>query len=437
MSLSKNPAFNLKAVLQETNIAADTLRAWERRYGLPMPHRTAGGHRHYSQYDIETIKWLLARQAEGLSISRAVDSWNKKIASGIDPLAGATSQLPSTPPAIDLPLGANLDFLRSLWLSACLEFNETKAEEVLNQAFALHSIESVCLELLQRALSEIGDQWLENRASVQQEHFTSALAIRRMNTLISASPAPTRKQTILVGCPAEEAHTFTPLLISFFLRRRGFNVIYLGANVPDERFEETVNFVRADLVVLVAQQLITAATLQKTAHMLSQHNIPVAFGGRIFALQPQIFRNITGFYLGSKIKDSFEQIEDLASTKVKSPQAIPVAQKYRMAATEFQLHRSNIEAALNQSIDSLGNSEEAMKTASKFLGDNIIAALHLGDITLVDDELDWVRTLLKANHVSEIALTEYIKLYANAVTSNIGSSGRLISEWLNKLANLD
>ena len=437
MSLSKNPAFNLKAVLQETNIAADTLRAWERRYGLPMPQRTAGGHRHYSQYDIETIKWLLARQSEGLSISHAVDSWNEKIASGTDPLAVATSQSLSTPTTLKLPSETNMDTLRALWLSACLEFNEAKAEEVLNQAFALHSIESVCIELLQRGLSEIGDQWLENQASVQQEHFTSALAIRRMNTLISASPAPTRKQTILVGCPAEEAHTFTPLLISFFLRRRGFNVIYLGANVPDERFEETVNFVRADLVVLVAQQLITAASLQKTAHMLAQHNIPVAFGGRIFALQPQIFRNITGFYLGSKIKDSFEQIEDLASTKVKSPQAIPVAQKYETAATEFQLHRSNIEATLNQFIDSLGNSEEAMKTATKFLGDNIIAALHLGDISLVEGELDWVKTLIKANHIPEIALTEYIKMYAKAVDSNINDSGRLISEWLNKLAHSD
>ena len=70
MSISKNPAFNLKAVLQETNIAADTLRAWERRYGLPMPERTEGGHRLYSQYDIETIKWLLARQKIGRASCR-------------------------------------------------------------------------------------------------------------------------------------------------------------------------------------------------------------------------------------------------------------------------------------------------------------------------------------------------------------------------------
>ena len=84
---STTPAYNLKVVLKETGLAADTLRAWERRYGLPVPERSAGGHRMYSQRDIETIKWLMARQEEGLSISRAVDLWNEHNASGADPLA--------------------------------------------------------------------------------------------------------------------------------------------------------------------------------------------------------------------------------------------------------------------------------------------------------------------------------------------------------------
>ena len=64
----------------------DTLRAWERRYGLPQPKRTAGGHRLYSQRDIDTLKWLVARQNEGMSISRAVELWNRLKEEGQDPL---------------------------------------------------------------------------------------------------------------------------------------------------------------------------------------------------------------------------------------------------------------------------------------------------------------------------------------------------------------
>src|SRR5215210_4253986 len=69
------PIYNLKAVVQETGLKPDTLRAWERRYGLPEPQRTDSGHRLYSQNDINMLKWLGLRQAEGMSISRAVELW--------------------------------------------------------------------------------------------------------------------------------------------------------------------------------------------------------------------------------------------------------------------------------------------------------------------------------------------------------------------------
>src|SRR5512137_1637725 len=75
---NEKPLYNLKVVLKETGIKADVLRAWERRYGLPTPQRSAGGHRLYSQQDIATIKWLIARQNEGLSISNAVTLWREK-----------------------------------------------------------------------------------------------------------------------------------------------------------------------------------------------------------------------------------------------------------------------------------------------------------------------------------------------------------------------
>ncbi len=70
--------------MQETGLKPDTLRAWERRYGIPEPDRSGGGHRLYSQHDINTLKWLLARQEEGLSISRAVALWHSLMDEGRD-----------------------------------------------------------------------------------------------------------------------------------------------------------------------------------------------------------------------------------------------------------------------------------------------------------------------------------------------------------------
>ena len=47
--IGDTPLYNLKAVIHETGLSPETLRAWERRYGLLKPQRSPGGHRLYSQ----------------------------------------------------------------------------------------------------------------------------------------------------------------------------------------------------------------------------------------------------------------------------------------------------------------------------------------------------------------------------------------------------
>ena len=350
--ISTTPAFNLKVVLKETGIAADTLRAWERRYGLPMPQRSAGGHRLYSQRDIEIIKWLMKRQEDGLSISRAVDLWNEQLASGTDPLAGVVPTASTLPSPSQSP-DTTLDALRAQWIEACLNFSEYSAEQILNQAFSLFPIESVCLDILQKGMSEIGKRWYENRASVQQEHFASALAMRRLDALLNASPAPTRQHILLVGCPPEEWHAFTPLLLALLLRRRGLNVIYLGADIPADRFTDTIKNIKAHLVVLVAQQLVTAATLQQTARVLSGQNISIAFGGRIFDVQAGLPASIPGYFLGPDLLSALDQIEGLLSRNIRMPQPRAASALHIAAYQAFVSQRGQIEMALRESIEDL------------------------------------------------------------------------------------
>ncbi|NWF62735.1 MAG: MerR family transcriptional regulator [Chloroflexi bacterium] len=434
--LSKSPAFNLKAVLRETGLAADTLRAWERRYGLPTPQRTAGGHRLYSQYDIETIKWLTMRQAEGLSISRAVDLWNDTVASGVDPLAAAapTTTILSQiiPPAS--PSGTTLDTIRAEWIAACLNFSETQAEQALNNAFSIFPVEAVCTDLLQKGMSEIGMLWYENRASVQQEHFASGLAMRRLDALLSASPVPTRPQTVLVGCPPGEWHTFTPLLISLFLRRRGLNVIYLGANVPADRFAETALKVKANLVVLVAQTLSNAAQLQHAALALKSQNVEVAFGGRIFSLRAGVKDYIPGHFLGNMLDASIEEIEKIIKGKSNPQQLKTVSQEYLVALHSFTSKRTRIESALKDRIQPLRIAPDNLQNGILFLGDNIAAALQLGDMDHLSQEMEWLKVLLQTHNRPPEELQHFMETYSDVVDEYINGQGEPIKAWLHAYA---
>jgi DNA-binding transcriptional MerR regulator len=139
------PIYNLKAVVMETGLKPPTIRAWERRYGLPQPHRTSGGHRQYSQRDIETLKWLVARQQEGVSISHAVELWESLIEQGKDPLL-PLKRVPATQVTPIAPqLGTGLADLREAWIAACLAYDRGRAEQILAQAFALFTPEIVCI----------------------------------------------------------------------------------------------------------------------------------------------------------------------------------------------------------------------------------------------------------------------------------------------------
>jgi CheY-like chemotaxis protein len=50
--------YSINAVEEMTGVPATTLRYWEKTYGIVVPKRTEGGHRLYSQQDVERLKWL-------------------------------------------------------------------------------------------------------------------------------------------------------------------------------------------------------------------------------------------------------------------------------------------------------------------------------------------------------------------------------------------
>jgi len=428
MSISTTPTYNLKAVIKETGIAADTLRAWERRYGLPMPDRTPGGHRLYSQRDIEIIKWLIAKQGEGLSISRAVDLWNELTESGQDPLPAPATQMVTVS-------SANLDALRQQWLEACLVFDESAAEQVLNQAFATHPLETVCVEVLQRGLHEIGEMWYRSEATVQQEHFTSALAQRRLDALIAAAPPPTRPQTILVGCTTDEQHVFVPLLLSLLLRRRGLKVVYLGANVPIQRFNETLQSVKPHLIILSAQQLQTANGLRDTAAYLNANGGRVSYGGRIFNQVHELRNRIPAHFLGESIQEAIQSVETLLTSDVPLESIEPVDEQAKKLSSLFNHNQLMINMYALTETNKIGIPVEFSTIAIQQLGNNMKSALSLGNIDALRLEMEWIRGLLREHNQNTESLESFLLAYANSVDSAMGKSGQPISDWLRTQVN--
>jgi methanogenic corrinoid protein MtbC1 len=428
--------YNLKAVVQQTGLKPDTLRAWERRYGLPTPERSSGGHRLYSQHDIDTIKWLISRQQEGLSIKRAVGMWRQVEAEGRDALQAA---IPigsvAVPTRVPHPAGETIAQLREQWIDACLAFDEQRAEQLLNQAFALYSPETVTIELLQRAVALVGEGWYQGNVTVQQEHFCSSLAVRRLEALVMAAPPPIRQGRILAACPPGENHVIGLLLLTFLLRRRGWAVVYLGANVPVEQLKTTAVVVKPELVIMAAQLLHTAAALREAAQALQEAEVPLSYGGLIFNLLPAIRERIPGHFLGEQLEAVPYRVESLmaAPRPVPPPETIPEA--YASALEHFQERQGLVETRVMQSEGGAGYAHGHLALASRELGSNIGAALALGDMDFLGTDIEWVTGLLRNQGLPVEAFYDYLHAYHQTIGEQLDERSQPIVAWLGRLLN--
>lgn len=412
--IDKTPRFNLSVVTREAGIHADTLRAWERRYGLPQPKRSEGGHRLYSQLDIETIRWLQARLEEGMRIKQAVAFWQELIRTGKDPFMLADQSAQKAAP-IRMDSGSYSKILQD-WVLACKAFDEIRANQVLNQAFSLYPIETVCQEVILMGLSEIGAAWYRGEASVQQEHFMSALASRRIEALIASISPPFSAETVLLAAPEGEDHTISLLILSLMLKRRSWQVVYLGANVPSSRLNESIDIIKPKLLIMSAMSLQAAASLHSLGLQLMATQLKLAFGGGVFVRQPGLQEKIAGTYLGDTLPIALEKIEQFLRSPQKPEQQKPVNENKAQRSAFERIKAPLIQAMTHELARRAPNGQHAWwQNATEYFTDGIQSALQLGDISIMENELRWINGLLRARGGSKEELLAFTDSYCKTL----------------------
>ncbi|MCB0010511.1 MAG: MerR family transcriptional regulator [Anaerolineales bacterium] len=431
-STHEAPTFNLKAVLAQTGVKAHTLRAWEKKYGLPRPARSKGNQRLYTQQDIDIILWLLARIDEGFTIRRAAELWLSLENRGQDPLL-----FQAVPEVVPLPaLGPtdNLTNLRNGWIGACLQFDHEATDKYLSQAFALFPIKTVCHDILLQGIHEIGELWFINQVSVPQEHFASAKCIEKFNTLLNTAPVPTRPIRLLLACPPREEHTISLLLLALLLRYQGLQVVYLGAKTPVTEIETAAREVKPDLVILAAQRLETAANLAEATEALAQIGIPTAYGGSIFNRVPGLSRYVTGHFLGQSIEDAVPIINKLLIEKPPMYRARPLPLAYQHNIHHFISSHSLISYEMMQAMNGSGIPQQFLEGTSHRFKESILAALKLGDIHLLDSELTLTQHLMENHGITFAMQRTFLHTYHQACQTVLEENSDIVTTWLANLA---
>ena len=206
---------------RRTGVAVDTLRAWERRYGVLSPERSEGGYRLYTDADVVRVGAIQALIAEGLSA------------------AEAAAQVRAQPPAAPAPMpSVEAGRLATRLREALERLDESNANAVLDEALAGLSLEFVIQTVIFPVLRDIGTEWESGRISIGKEHFATNLLRGRLLGLARGWGAGGGPWAVL-ACPPQERHDLGLICFGLALWRRGWRIALLGADSPIATIAET------------------------------------------------------------------------------------------------------------------------------------------------------------------------------------------------------
>jgi len=197
---------------RRVGVPVESLRAWERRYGLLTPSRTQGGFRLYGEDDVARVLAMRANLDRGLFAAEAA-----RLALSED----VTEPSRSPAPVADASeLAAALD-----------RFDEAGAQQALDRLLATLTIDVVLRDVLLPYLHKLGERWESGETSIAQEHFASNVLRGRLTALARGWDRGSGPR-VLLACVEGERHDIALVAFGLALRGHGWRVSYLGADTP-------------------------------------------------------------------------------------------------------------------------------------------------------------------------------------------------------------
>jgi MerR family transcriptional regulator, light-induced transcriptional regulator len=245
---------------KRAGVSPELLRAWERRYGLLRPARSAGGLRLYSPADVERVRLMQQHLAEGMAAAEAAAVAVRE-ADG-----GEAARTALRPWATRDELAGALD-----------AFDEPRAQAILDRLLALATVETLLSEVIVPYLQELGERWERGDASVAQEHFASGILRGRLLGLARGWGLGLGPAAVLACLPGEQ-HDLGLIAFGLALRSQGWRIVYLGPDSPIDTVADVSSRIDPNLVVLNAVSRERVDPVLRKLRALARHH-RVALGG--------------------------------------------------------------------------------------------------------------------------------------------------------------
>ncbi|WP_433544157.1 cobalamin B12-binding domain-containing protein (plasmid) [Streptomyces sp. CA-294286] len=144
--------------------------------------------------------------------------------------------------------------------------------------------ESVLLDVIAVVQARVGEEWAANRIGVAQEHAATAInerAVAALGTHPAARTTPSGRR-ITVACADGEWHALPARLLAEVLKLRGWQVDYLGAQVPAPHLIAHLHTTHAEAVALSGSIATRLPTAHAAITACQAIGVPVLVGGAAF-----------------------------------------------------------------------------------------------------------------------------------------------------------
>ena len=235
---SSHALLPVRVVVERTGLSADVLRAWERRYGVVLPSRTAGGQRAYTEEQVTRLLALARLVDRGHAIGNLASATPAELgALAIQPVITRTSA--SATAAV---IAAAID--------ATEQLDAELLERTLRSAALRLGIDEMLDQVLGPLLTEIGRRWHRGDLRTVNEHLSSAVIRGTLGWMMEVAKSTSNAPRIVVATPAGQMHELGAMLAAAAIAAQGARVIYLGPNLPAAEIAMAAVQTRANAVAL-------------------------------------------------------------------------------------------------------------------------------------------------------------------------------------------
>lgn len=263
-------SYRIATVAERTGVPEPTLRAWERRYGIPAPPRSASGYRRYGEADIALVLEMRRLCEGGMAASDAARLLTARA------VTTGTGDARAGEPIFD-PYAASVRAI----VDAVERFDDAGLDAALRPLLMLGPGSETFERTLRPALSLIGDKWHAGELSVAQEHFASQRIETLLRDLLQLAPGASSSSRVVLAAFADDEHELGLLGAALHFSEWGYRPVMLGARTPPSAVRGAVEALSPALVAL---SVTVAPTRVRARELVDEYraaagDVPIVVGG--------------------------------------------------------------------------------------------------------------------------------------------------------------